>query len=181
MKIFKLILPMVLITALFVGGTLNANAYTVYKTYIIDNDDAQGFSNKDYYGFDTKISGTNLYYKDARTQTCNKNGSVYYYDYPSYTRYTTIFVTISAYLYHKSFTDPRASYWINDYSAANSSLAGYINQNTAPAGWNQIGTASADIRRADGLRATRRAEVWPSTNGSSYTCGADAVKVVIQY
>lgn len=180
MKFLKYVLPMVLVVALLVSGTMSASAYTTYATYTIDNDDAQGYSN-DRYGFETKISGSTLFYKDARTQSCNMNGSTYYYNFPSYLRYTPIFATISAYLYHANFTDPRAAYYINDYSSSASSLAGYINQNTAPAGWSQIGTADTGIRHAEGWYTTRRVELWASTRGSSYTCGADAIKVALQY
>lgn len=180
MKCLKFVLLLGMIMALLVGGSIGANAYTTYTTHIIDNDDAQGYSN-DRYGFDTKLSARSLYYGDARLQTCNSNGSTYYYNFTPYGRSTKIYATVSAYLNHTKFTDPRAAYYINDYSTAGSALAGYINQNTAPGGWNQIGTASTGIRSASGLYATQRVELCASTQGSSYNCGADAIKVVLQY
>ncbi len=180
MKFLKYVLPLILVVALIVGGTMSASAYSTYATYTIDNDDAQGFSNGRY-GFETKISSSSLFYSDARTQKCNMNGSVYYYNFTPYGRSTKIYATVSAYLNHANFTDPSAGYYINDYSTAASTLAGYINQDKAPGGWNTIGMATTGIRNASGLYATQRVELYPSTAGAGKTCGADAVRVVLQY
>lgn len=85
MKSIEYVLSMVMVVALLAGGTMRAGAYTTYATYTIDNDDSHGYSNERY-GFETKISGSTLFYQDARIQNCNMNGSTYYYNFPSYSR-----------------------------------------------------------------------------------------------
>ncbi len=164
---------------LAIGCITSVNAYTVHSTHIIDNDDAQGYSNSRY-GFDTKINASTLYYQDARTQRCNSS-SVYSWNYGWHSRYTPFYVTVNAFLYHASFTDPRAAYYFTDGTSSIVNLVGYINQNTAPAGWSSIGTKATGIVSPEGKYYTNQVELVPSSNGASYTCGADAVKVVLQY
>ena len=177
MKVPKYILSILLVTSLLIGGSLNLSAYTITQTHIIDNDDAQGYSNGRV-GFDTVIHANYLYYGDARIQSCNYPGSAYYYYFTPYGGNYKIYGQVSAYLNHSKFTDPRAAYYINDYSYSSSAFAGYINQNLAPGGWNSVGIATATIHSADGLYSTRRVELVPS-NTSGCFCGADTIKVAL--
>ncbi len=107
----KIALPMLLLAVLVVNPSMNAYAFTVEETHIIDNDDEQGYAN-DRLHFDTWFQASNLYYQDARRQACNSENNYYDYLFDNYTRYTTIFGRISAYLYDISFTDPAAIYYI---------------------------------------------------------------------
>lgn len=121
------------------GTIVNVYAFTIEKTHIIDNDDAQGYSNEKV-GFDTLIQASNLYYQDARMQAYNSTENYYRYEIvPTYKRYTFIYEQVSAYLYNVNFTDPAAQYYCladRDYLGFS---AGYINQDLAAAGWNVIG------------------------------------------
>lgn len=171
---------MLFLIALMAGTTLTANAYTVVHTYIIDNDDLQGYQN-DRYGFDTLFNASNLYYQDARRQVCNSEYNEYRYIFPWYIRYTKIYGKISAYLYDVSFTDPEACYFINDNSQNVLSSAGYINQDLAAPGWNVIGPVEASFMSADGKYATTFAEVIAGKNHATKNCGADAIKIELGY
>ena len=44
-RAIKVILPALLLIVSIFGMTVNANAFTIVQTHIIDNDDAQGYSN----------------------------------------------------------------------------------------------------------------------------------------
>lgn len=58
-KLFKTIVPIIIVLSMVVGMSLSANAFTTYTTHIIDNDDAQGYSNEKY-GFDTWFQASTL-------------------------------------------------------------------------------------------------------------------------
>lgn len=179
-KLFKTIVPIILVLSMVVGMSLSANAFTTYTTHIIDNDDAQGYSNEKY-GFDNWFQASTLYYQDARKQVCNSDNNAYVYKFPKYYRYTTIYGQISAYLYNINFTDPSAAYYMNDYLTYAYSGAGYINQDLAATGWNVIGTATTEIALPDGFQCTSAVEVWASQDNTTKYCGADAIKITLGY
>ena len=79
--------------------------------------------------------------------------------------------TLSAYLWHSTFTDPSARYFI--WKLYNQPQFGVINQNKAAAGWNVIGTA--DISGFAG--ASPEFGVQSSLASGTYM-GADAIKIV---
>jgi len=155
--------------------------FTTYATYTIDNDDDQGFSNAKL-GFDTWFQSSTSFRGDARKQSCTSQANEYDWKFKAYSRNTTIFTKVSAYLYDVSFTDPQASYYVNDTYSYILSPAGIINQNLAACGWNNIGVTNTII----GTPEYDLVNVWflrliPSKSGSSYYCGADGVKLVIGY
>lgn len=180
-KIRHIVVPMLILVMLIIGMTLSVQAFTIAQTDTIDNDDAQGYSN-DREGFNEKFTGSNLFYQDARIQECTE--SYYYYGYnlkTAYTRHTDIYGTVSAFLYHKRFTDPEANYLIGTCSSSMYCSAGYINQNLAPAGWNEIGTAVNSLLFAPDIRSTDDVRVQPSGNHPGFYCGADAIKIELGY
>lgn len=63
--------------------------------------------------------------------------------------------TVSAFLHDKRSAGAEAGYWIGACQSFADRSAGYINQDLAPAGWNEIGT---------------------SGNHSGFYCGADTIK-----
>ena len=178
-KFLKTAFTMLLLAALIISPSMNVYAFTVEETHTIDNDDAQGYSNSRV-GFDTLFQAKNLYYQDARRQVCDSDNNYYYYNFPTYGRYTTIYGRISAYLYDVSFTDPEADYMINDYSQYQFAGAGYINQDLAAPGWNVIGTART-TPAATGAHRTRMVEIAASKNHPTKNCGADAIKIELGY
>lgn len=180
---------MFLLVALIAGTTVNAYAFTIAQTHIIDNDDAQGYSNSKV-GFSKLIQGSNLYYQDARIQQCipcepqfNYNEYKYYLQ-NFYKRYTPIYGTVSAYLYNANFTDPSARYELDSTyapSVVQNSILGYINQDFAAAGWNIIGTAIENYYYLDGSIGVSGVVLRPSDTNSTKYCGADAIKVELGY
>lgn len=54
---------------------------------------------------------------------------------------------------------------------------GYINQNRAPAGWNEIGTKTMTSATAGGGFISSKASVTPSGTSGCYT-GADGLVVI---
>ena len=177
----KIIVLLSMVLMILCSFVINNYAYTYTVTHIIDNDDAQGYSN-DRYGFNTWFQANNLYYNDARKQVCNSH---YYYKYKftKYYRYSSdIYAQVSAYLYNINFTDPEANYYINDYLTDVYAPAGYINQDLAATGWNVIGVAHTTLSIPDtGFRCTDAVEVWTSENHSTKYCGADAIRVRLGY
>ncbi len=179
-KLLKVILPISLVAAMMVGASLNVGAFTIAKTHIIDNDDAQGYSN-DRYGFDTWFKGNTLYHQDARKQACTSGNYEYQYNFPQYSRYTKIYGRVSAYLYNISFTDPSACYMIMDGKSFATAVAGYINQDLASPGWNTVGTATTGVTMPDNFQCTAFVSLVPSQSGSAKYCGADAIKIELGY
>ena len=180
-KAMKVILSVLLLIVLMIGATVNTYAFTVERTDTIDNDDAQGYDNSRS-GFDTLLKASTLYYQDARTQVCNSDWNYYRYHLSKgYSRYTPIYGKVSAYLYNVKFTDPEAYYTISSVTSVCDPPAGYINQDLAAAGWNEIGTAENNIQHATKKYVTLYATVQASQNHSTKTCGADAIKVELGY
>ncbi len=178
-RIIKSMLGILLLVVMVLGMSLNAYALTQTRSHIIDNDDAQGYSNERY-GFDTLFQASTLYYQDARRQACNADNNDYRYIFPQINSSKPITVQISAYLYHASFTDPAAKYMANGIHELFWFVAGTINQDMAPAGWNVIGSALSYAATPSGY-STYMVDVQPSQNNPGKYCGADAVKVVIEY
>jgi len=189
-RAIKVILPALLLIVSIFGMTVNANAFTIVQTHIIDNDDAQGYSNSRM-GFNTSISGSTLYYQDARTQRCvpsdypnvyGRNRYWYFLKTP-YKRSTYIYGTIYSYLYNAQFTDPCAEYLLYNPDAPSVILnsAGTINQDLAAAGWNKIGDASSKYLHTDGTISAGGVYLIPSSTYSTKYCGADAIKVELGY
>lgn len=185
-RIIKSMLGMLLLVVVVLGLSLNAYALTQTRSHIIDNDDAQGYTN-DRYGFDTLFQASTLYYQDARRQVCNANNNQYQYIFPEITSLQPINVQISAYLYHTSFTDPAALYGINTGLDLFFSYAGTINQDLAAPGWNVIETAKTHLSGHIGGGSggigfsTYMVVVEPSHNNPGKYCGADAIKAVATY
>jgi hypothetical protein len=174
----------ILAATLTLCTTVSAVDFTEYKTHTIDNDDDNdegiGYHNSRS-GFDTWFQNSKLFYGDARKHTCDSSFAEYVYYFPLYTRYTSIYGKISAYLYNTSFTDPSATYGIGDTYTYYLAVAGTINQDLAAAGWNEIGTAQTTHYFPDTQKYTSDCvKVIPSEEAGK-NCGADAIKVVIGY
>ncbi len=74
--------------------------------------------------------------------------------------------TLQVYLWHSTFTDPNADYFV--WKLTNWPEFGTLNQDKADAGWNVVGSASVTSGVRDfGVRGT----LWASTY-----LGADAIK-----
>lgn len=181
-RLLKTVFPLALLVLLLTGLSLNAFALTtVVTTHIIDNDDAQGYSNARF-GFDTWFQASTLYYQDARKQVCYSEDSGYEYCYyfPDYTSNGYIHAQVSAYLYNINFTDPSATYEINSSSSIDYFVAGCINQDLAAPGWNVVGEAIAKVA-SGGLYYTNTLGVRPSLTNPTKYCGADAIKIELGY
>lgn len=180
----KRIAKLMLVILLISGLSLSVYASTQTKTHIIDNDDAQGYTNNRI-GFNTWFQSNTFYYKDARRQICSSDNSFYQYIFPTISSSRPLSVQVRAYLYHPSFTDPVAVYGINSSSSLFIKIAGTINQDLASPGWNVIGTASANISGSLGMGqlgySTWLVELRPSKNHTGKYCGADAVSVAVTY
>lgn len=178
-KVIAAVLPILLLFALIAGTTINAYAFQVVASHVIDNDDAQGYSNRRS-GFDTRIQASNLYYQDARKQSCNSVEN--YYEYilqDAYASRKTIQTEVSAYLYNTAFTDPQAKYVCRGtYSWSDFSLSvDYINQDLAAPGWNVIGTGQIFEGHSDGINYLTSVVLYPSSTNSTKYCGADAIMI----
>lgn len=178
----KRILRFAFILVLLVSVTaFSAHAFTIEQTHIIDNDDAQGYSNTTN-AFADKISGSTLYYQDARIQECTETYSYYRYELSAgYARYTPIYGTVSAFLYNIRFTDPMATYSIGSGYSFMHKPVGTINQDLAAAGWNVIGTGVNDFANSSKLYITECAELEASGDHPGFYCGADAIKLELGY
>ncbi len=183
-KILKIVLPITLVAAMLIGSSVSVGAITYNTTHIIDNDDAQGYSNTRFM-FDTWFKADTLYYQDARIQQCITPDNItpgYIYQFPSYSRYTPIYAKVSAYLYNISFTDPQALYEVECTKREFYKTAGTINQDLAAPGWNTIGTAVINgVTFQDGSYATSKVWLTPSKGNNSKYCGADAIKIELGY
>jgi len=180
-RIAKSLLGILLLVVMVLGLSNNANALTHTRTFIIDNDDAQGYSNNRN-GFETWFQASTLYNQDARRQACDSTNKYYNYVYPKVSSSQQMTVQISAYLYHTSFTDPAVVYTANISSDIFFEPGGTLNQDLAAAGWNVVGDALIRLPddRVDSYY-TSIVSIEPSGIVSGKYCGADAVKAVVTY
>jgi hypothetical protein len=101
-------------------------------TYYCDNDRAAS----QYPQCDTSYSGTWQYRSGNRSDwngdhRLGKSGNGYY-DW-KFKNITGNYATLYAWLANDSFTNPRAEYSVD------TDIIAYVNQNTAPSGWNRVG------------------------------------------
>ncbi len=176
------ITSLLLIAAILTIFAVPASAAT--GTYVgVDDDDAQGNSNKSY-GSWTRVYSSNLKYGEGLITTCTTYGSnnarksyQWIFAHPVYGQ-KEMGITLSVWLYHSQFNDPAAHYsaWMHSYTSQG---IGTINQNTAPAGWTDFKLTTLGGYDASGANVCQGITLTPSTRGSSYTCGADWVEATI--
>ncbi len=148
-------------------------------THTIDNDDAHGHSNSTN-GFSTYFTSSYHYNGDARRQSSSSpsNGLYRWIYKSSFLKTGTINASLKAYLNDYSFTDPSARYYVNYGNTSVVKLVGTINQNTAPGGWNTIG--SAYMAPIDSTGRNVSSFVQLSVSGKSgYNTGADGIQITL--
>lgn len=148
-------------------------------THTIDNDDAHGHSNSSN-GFSSYLTSSYHYNGDARRQSSSSpSNGLYRWIYKStFIKSGTINATVKAYLNDYSFTDPAARYYINYGNTYVVKLAGTLNQNTAPGGWNTIGSISMAPIDSSGRNVSSYVQL--SVSGKSgYNTGADGIQITL--
>lgn len=148
------------------------------KTYIIDNDDAQGYTNASK-GFSNYLTGNTLYHSDARTQkNSSTNGYYYQWNFPQYSKTkANITARVGVYLYHDYFTDRYANYMLRRKSQVFQAV-GRIDQRYAAAGWTYKNVTVKPID-SNGSNYVNAVVVEPGNKDSTAFTGADAVKVTL--
>lgn len=165
---------MIMMTLIAVFAPLNVSAV---DTYVIDNDDAQGYETSSV-GFATYLQDSMLYYGDARRQLSNSpSNGLYTWHYPVRYKQGNFYCGLRVFLYHDTFTDPAASYYGNCANQYYTTLIGRINQNYAPAGWNAIAVTTLEQLGQTGNRSSY-VDLRPSGTANCYT-GADAIEMRI--
>ena len=140
---------------------------------VVDNDDAQGHT-VDSYGTWTYMSANSLYYADARISTTGNSNYYYRYIFDHYVKVIgSTNVKLRVWLNHSDFDDTHANYRVANGSGF---VYGYINQDTASAGWNII--FDAPYGSSGSTYYYTGVQVHPSTATAKHT-GADAVEVTI--
>lgn len=155
--------------------TLTASAAGTYVG--VDDDDAQGHSNSSI-GTWTRVYSDNLKYGEGLITTCTSNKEYRWIFRSPVAGQGDMGITLSVWLYHSSFNDPAARYYVYRHSHV-SRLIGTVNQNTAPAGWTDFPYVTINAMDAGGANMIQSIILIPSTRGSSYTCGADWVEATI--
>lgn len=155
--------------------TINANASV---TYIIDNDPvASSGYGMEQYNFSYQKS-SKYYNGDARLCT-STNGSYYWKFLWSKARYSGINVKWRVYLNSSNFTNPNAYYYLNTNgeTIGISRPLGPVDQNRAPAGWNNYTTTYVPSDMASSGYGYICQYVYLNPNGNSGT-GADAIELI---
>lgn len=148
-------------------------------SYTIDNDDAHGHSNYQN-GFSTYFTSSYHYNGDARKQpSSSPSNGLYRWIYKNtFLKTGTINASLKAYLNDYSFTDISARYYVNYGNTYVVKLVGTINQNTAPGGWNTIGSTSMAAIDSTGKNVSSYVQV--SVSGKSgYNTGADGIQITL--
>lgn len=148
-------------------------------SYTIDNDDAHGHSNSKT-GFTTYFTSAYHYNGDARKQPSNSpNNGIYRWIYKnSFLKTGTINASLKAYLNDYSFTDTAARYYVNYGNTYVVKLVGTFNQNTAPGGWNTIGSTSMASLDSTGKNVSSFVQVSVSGKSGCNT-GADGIQITL--
>lgn len=148
-------------------------------THTIDNDDAHGHSNSTN-GFSTYFTSSYHYNGDARKQSSSSpsNGLYRWIYKSSFLKTGTISASLKAYLNDYSFTEPSARYYVNYGNTSVVKLVGSFNQNTAPGGWNTIGSTSMAPIDSSGKNVSSYVQL--SVSGKSgYNTGADGIQITL--
>lgn len=175
--ILRRIISLALVVALLNTITLYASAASTYVG--IDDDDEQGHDNSST-GIWSRVYSNNLRYGEGLITECT--GSKEYkwiFGNPVYGN-DKMGITLSVWLYHSSFNDPAAQYYVQVNNLLSYRL-GVKNQNTAPAGWTDFSYFSWPRPGANPGNSARAIYLCPSSRGSAYTCGADWVEATIYY
>lgn len=154
------------------------NVSAINAFYTIDNDTIDSSYGNINNGFTYLKNVSSLYNSDARITASKNTSNSYSWTYPASGQYgnTNLTVTVRAYLNYTNFTDPTARYTVQKSQYVDD-VVGYINQNRASAGWNNIGTKTMSSTYAGGGFVSSRVTVTPSGTSGCYT-GADGIIVI---
>lgn len=176
-RMISLLLAITLLCAL----ALTASAASVWLG--VDDDDAQGHSNASY-GPWSRVYSSNLKYGEGLiTSTGLYNGRVRSYEWlfkNAVLGYDWMGIEAKVWLYHSSFNDPEATYAVKVNNIL-SYTVGTVNQNTAPAGWTKFPKKEWPRPGLDPGNSARGIILWPSSDSSAYTCGADWIEATVYY
>ena len=182
MKLIKFFSVMFLSIQLFLCSPEIINATSTSR--LIDNDPIVSGYSGSYHNmtYNSGLSGS--YNGDMRISSTGTD-SFYRWRYPVIeVNSIHCVVTLYVYLNDVNFTDPYTrydmmTYPIEDEGAGYYDTLGYINQNTAPAGWSHINSA---INAYSGQSSIFSSAITVlHSNNSGYQMGADAVEVYAYY
>lgn len=172
---FKKVIFTCCTSIMILSTTITADASI---TYVIDNDPlASSGYGMEQYNFSYQTS-SKYYNGDARLCT-STNGSYYWKFSWTKSSYSGINVKWRVYLNSSNFTNPKASYYLNNNGniAGHSEPLGDIDQNRAPAGWGDYTTAYVPSTMVTSGYGYICEYVYLSPNGNSGT-GADTIELI---
>lgn len=171
-SIKSIVLPIMIISIIFIS---NFTAFAV-GTRLVDNDTIDQSCYNERSGFNSYMSYGYLYNGDARIENSSNSSKFYQWLYPaSGPSGNTMTVSLSVYLKHSRFTDPRAWYSVQ-YTQFSSYSLGRINQRLATSGWNYLRNISVPSLYAGGGFISHYVELSPSGTPGGET-GADAIQI----
>jgi len=173
MKRFQVLFAMLIVFVFFVSyGGIQASAACVNGGLdVLDNDNnAIGSSDNAIVGPWEYQKSTNSFRGDHRYLPSSPTSSIYEYNW-KFSSCSGHYGNVYAYVWDTKFSNERASYRMFNHQSfpASQTLNVYLNQRTAPGGWNYVGKTT---HAKTGVLAL----IVPT--GASGGTGADAAKIV---